>query len=394
VRVWIRLIQVWLGMSWLLSGCGGSSAAPPASPTESPAESPAESRAQTEGDETPSAVVSPAPVEEPVTTPSPPLPALTASDAYTHVVGVVEGACAVDGVVGGFVYVGSTAPTSTLTRFPVAGGPGEVVHRAEGMRDYRVAAGYAAFLERTEGFGVSDLSVLPLSGGEAVEIAHQARVSAWALTADGLFFADPSYAEPRVLRVPMTGGEPVQVEELPPVFDEDRLEQMVSSNGELFFVAVRTRETARGGYFCHELRGGPVGASVTLRRYRRCPADDEILDAVSVSPGFVYYHRDEGLYRVARTGGREQTLVNDVRGAPTTTASDDRAVLWTQREGLLRLVLGTRAVPEVFGERAQHVGAPFIDEGVVYWTRRDPGQSCVVLSRPIDAPPLASWEPS
>ena len=70
------------------------------------------------------------------------------------------------------------------------------------------------------------------------------------------------------------------------------------------------------------------------------------------------------------------------------------AVLWTQREGLLRLVLGTRAVPEVFGERAQHVGAPFIDEGVVYWTRRDPGQSCVVLSRPIDAPPLASWEPS
>jgi hypothetical protein len=383
-RPWV----VALAALWGASGCGGASeaATEPAvaesggsesSQVEEPASAP-------EVSETP-AETTPAP---------PPLPALTAGDAHTRVVGTIDGSCAVDGVDGGFVYVGSAGRTSSLTRFPIAGGPGVVVHRAEGLLDYRVAAGHAAFLENTEGFGISDLGVLPLSGGEAVEVAHGVRVSAWAITADGLYFADPSYTEPRVMRVGLTGGEATQVEELRPVFDEDRLEQMVASNGELFFVAVRTRETQRGGYFCHELRGGPVGASTTLRRYRRCPSDDEILDALTVSPAYVYYHRAEGLYRVARAGGREETVIADVRGAPSASASDDRVIVWTQSEGLLRLTLGARAVPEIIGERAQVLGAPFLDEGVVYWTRRDPGQSCVVLARPLDAPALAAWDPT
>jgi hypothetical protein len=324
----------------------------------------------------------------------PPLPALTANDPHARVVGVIDGSCGVDGIDGGHVYVGSGGRTSALTRFPLAGGPGVVVHSAQGLLDYRVAAGHAAFLENTEGFGISDLGVLPLSGGQAVEVAHGVRVSSWAITADGLYFADPSYTEPRVMRVGLTGGEAEQVEELRPVFDEDRLEQMLASNGQLFFVAVRTRETQRGGYFCHELRGGPVGASTTLRRYRRCPADDEILDALSVSPDYVYYHRAEGFYRIARAGGREETVIADARGAPTASASDDRVLVWTQGDGLLRLTLGARAVPEIIGERAQVLGAPFIDEGVVYWTRRDPAQQCVVLARPLDAPALTAWNPT
>jgi hypothetical protein len=115
-----------------------------------------------------------------------------------------------------------------------------------------------------------------------------------------------------------------------------------------------------------------------------------------VSAGFVYYHRAEGLYRVARTGaGREETVIADVRGIPTATLSDDRFVVWPQREGLLRLALGGRSVPEVIGERAQSIGEPMLVDGVVYWTRRDAGQSaCVVLARPIDAPALSPWEPS
>ena len=83
------------------------------------------------------------------------------------------------------------------------------------------------------------------------------------------------------------------------------------------------------------------------------------------------------------------------RTAPSKAACpDDRVIVWTQSEGLLRLTLGARAVPEIIGERAQVLGAPFLDEGVVYWTRRDPGQSCVVLARPLDAPALAAWDPT
>jgi hypothetical protein len=390
VAVSRRGVQVLIAALWGASGCGGGATAegsePAAEPTSGSEQREAEA-APTETSSGRSEAVEQAP-------PPPPLPTLTASDAHTRVIGAIDGSCAIDGVDGGFVYVGSSGRTSSLTRFALAGGPGVVVHRAEGQLDYRVSAGHAAFLENTEGFGISDLGVLPLSGGEAVEVAHGVRVSAWAITADGLYFADPSYSEPRVMRVGLTGGEAVQVEELRPVFDEDRLEQMVASNGELFFVAVRTRETQRGGYFCHELRGGPVGASATLRRYRRCPADDEILDALSVSPGFVYYHRAEGLYRVARAGGREETVISDVRGAPSASASDDRVIVWAQSDGLLRLTLGARAVPEIIGERAQSLGAPFVDDGVVYWTRREAGQQCVVLARPLDAPALAPWDPS
>ena len=391
-RSWSR--SVLLTALCASAGCGGGAAADGAAPVV--AETGGSEHAVVETSEPPTeegAVSSSEAPVEPAPAP-PPLPALTAADSNTRVVGVIDGACAVDGVDGGFVYVGSGGRTSSLTRFPSAGGPGVVVHRADGLLDYRVAAGHAAFLENTEGFGISDLGVMPLAGGEAIEVAHGVRVSAWAVTADGVFFADPSYTEPRVMRVPLGGGEAVQVEELRPVFDEDRLEQMVASNGELFFVAVRTRESARGGYFCHELRGGAVGASATLRRYRRCPSDDEILDAVSVSPGYVYYHRAEGLYRIARAGGREETVLVDVRGVPSASASDDRVIVWAQGDGLLRLTLGARAVPEVIGERAQVLGAPLVDEGVVYWTRRDPGQACVVLARPLDAPALAAWEPS
>jgi hypothetical protein len=108
----------------------------------------------------------------------------------------------------------------------------------------------------------------------------------------------------------------------------------------------------------------------------------------------VYYHRAEGLYRVARAGGREETVISDVRGAPSASASDDRVIVWAQSDGLLRLTLGARAVPEIIGERAQSLGAPFVDDGVVYWTRREAGQQCVVLARPLDAPALAPWDPS
>ncbi len=327
-------------------------------------------------------------------TPPPTLPSLTANDPHTRVIGHVEGSCAVDGVEAGSLYVGVSGPSSMLVRMPLAGGASTVIHRADGALDYRIASGRAAYVQNTEGFGNSNFGVVPLDGGEAVEIAHGVRQSTWALAAGGIYYADPSYSEPRVLRIALTGGEPTEIEELRPVFDEDRLEQMVASNGELVFVAVRTRNAQRGGYFCHELRGGPAGVSQTLRRYRRCPSDDEILDAISASSGFVYYHRAEGLYRVARTGtAREETVIADVRGLPSATVSDDRFLVWPQREGLLRLSLSGRAVPEVIGERGQSLSAPILVDGTVYWARRDAGE-CVVLARPIDAPALSPWEPS
>lgn len=329
-------------------------------------------------------------------TSAPRLPELTAADTHTRVIGQVEGACSVDGVDGGSVYVGVGGRSSMLVRFPLAGGASTIVHRSEGSLEYRVASGIAAYMQNSEGFGISNFGVVPLDGGAPREVAHGVRKSTWVLAAGGIYFADPSYSEPRVLRIGLNGGEPTQIEELRPVFDEDRLEQMLASNGELVFVAVRTRDSSRGGYFCHELRGGPAGASQTLRRYRRCPSDDEILDAVGVSSGFVYYHRAEGLYRVPRSGsGREETVIADVRGLPTATVSDDRFLVWPQREGLLRLALGGRAVPEVIGERALTLSPPVLSDGVIYWARRDAGDSaCVILSRPIDAPALSPWEPT
>ncbi|MBN8612512.1 MAG: hypothetical protein J0L92_18100 [Deltaproteobacteria bacterium] len=380
-----------------LAACGGAS--PTATTTtESASSTDTATPTETGSDSAPTPDTSTASAEtESATDTAPPvstLPALTANDPHTRVVGQVEGACAVDGVDRGSLYVGVSGRTSMLVRMPLAGGASEVVHRAEGALDYRVASGTAAYLQNTEGFGISNFGVVPLDGGEALEIAHGVRQSTWVLAAGGVYYADPSYSEPRVLRIGLGGGAPTEIEELRPVFDEDRLEQMIASNGELVFVAVRTRDASRGGYFCHELRGGPAGVSQTLRRYRRCPSDDEILDAISVSQAFVYYHRAEGLYRVPRHGsGREETVIADVRGLPTATLSDDRFLVWPQREGLLRLSLNGRAVPEVIGERAQTLSAPILVDGVVYWARRDAGQ-CVVLARPIDAPALSPWEPT
>ena len=380
-----------------LAACGGAS---PTATTTTESVSSTETAAPTEtgSDSAATPDTSTASAEPETSTDTAPsvstLPALTANDPHTRVIGQVEGACAVDGVDRGSLYVGVSGRTSMLVRVPLAGGASEVVHRAEGALDYRVASGTAAYLQNTEGFGISNFGVVPLDGGEALEIAHGVRQSTWVLAAGGVYYADPSYSEPRVLRIGLGGGAPTEIEELRPVFDEDRLEQMIASNGELVFVAVRTRDASRGGYFCHELRGGPAGVSQTLRRYRRCPSDDEILDAISVSQAFVYYHRAEGLYRVPRNGsGREETVIADVRGLPTATLSDDRFLVWPQREGLLRLSLSGRAVPEVIGERAQTLSAPILVDGVVYWARRDAGQ-CVVLARPIDAPALSPWEPS
>ena len=382
-----------------LAACGGASSTTETT-TSSEASASTETGSETtstpppEGEGETSTPAAETAVQTEPATPESPLPQLTANDPHTRVIGRVEGACADDGIDRGSLYVGVTGRSSMLVRMPLAGGASEVVHRAEGALDYRVASGTAAYVQNTEGFGISNIGVVPLDGGDALEIAHGVRQSTWTLAAGGVYYADPSYSEPRVLRVGFGGGAPTEIEELRPVFDEDRLEQMIASNGELVFVAVRTRDASRGGYFCHELRGGPAGVSQTLRRYRRCPSDDEILDAISVSQAFVYYHRAEGLYRVPRNGsGREETVIADVRGLPTATLSDDRFLVWPQREGLLRLSLLGRAVPEVIGERAQTLSAPLLVDGVVYWARRDAGQ-CVVLARPIDAPALSPWEPS
>ncbi|MFO0711041.1 MAG: hypothetical protein U0353_14435 [Sandaracinus sp.] len=375
------------------AACGGGSASVPTDETQA-------SGGETtvvEREAEPEATAPPEPEVEatPPGLPPPVLPALTAGDAHTRVIGQIDGACSVDGVEGGFVYVGSSGRTSSLTRFALAGGAGEVVHHAEGVLDYRVTAGLAVYAELTEGFGITNFGAIRLSNGRVSEVGHGLRQSTWALAPGGIYYADPSYTEPRILRLSLSGGEPTQIEEIAPVFDEDRIEQLVASQAELFYVAVRTRDSSRGGYFCHELRGGPPGASQTLRRYRRCPSDDEILDAMTVTSGFVYYHRDEGLYRMPRAaGGREETVMSDVHGVPTATVSDDRVLVWAQQDGVLRLALGVPAVPEVIGERAQTLSAPYLADGVLYWTRRDPGQTCVVLSRPIDAPALTRWDPS
>lgn len=332
----------------------------------------------------------------------PALPDRTASDTHTTVIGQIDGACSVVGVAGDAVYV-STAGSdsaagseSTLVRFATDGhAEGQVVHRAPGAIDYRLAGDHVAYGALAEGFGATNLFVLDLDGSAPREVAHNVRQSSWALASDALYYADSSYSEPRVSRVALTGGEATEVEELRPVFDEDRIEQMVASaDGQLAFVAVRIRNASRGGYFCHELRGGPPGSSQTLRRYRRCPNDDELLDALSVGPAYVYYHRAEGLYRVSRNGGREESIIADVRGVPAQTASDDRVIVWRQPEGILRLALGEPAVPELLAQPAQTIRGPVLAGPTMYWTRRDPGHTCVILSRPLHAPPLGRWEPT
>jgi len=371
-----------------LAACGGSEAAPPA-------EEPRASTETSAGDEAPSE----APAEEspPPAPAPPPLPALTASDAHTHVVGVVEGSCVIRGIEDDGVYVSSYAGAargSVLSRLAVGGeAPATpvLVHQAPELLEYRVGFGHVAMLENAAGFGTATIRVMPISGGEPVDVARQIRQSTWLLGPDGVLWGDPSFTEPHVQSVGWTGGEPATVEELRPVFDEDRLEQMILSEGELVFVAVRTRQNQGGGYFCHELRGGPSGQSRTLRRYRRCPSDEELLTAVSASREHVYYFRDTGFYRVSRAPSRstprEEPVVRDTQSLPTASATDGRFLVWTDGNGVMRLALGAPATAERIGEPSRVLGAPVIRGDSVYWTRSGEAQ-CVVLSRALDAPAL------
>lgn len=370
-----------------LAGCGGS-APPPAEETPPPAEqAPPTEQAPPPEEETTGA-------ETPATPPVPPLPALTAGDPHTRVLGSVDGGCTVRGVEDGGVFVSTaSARQSSLVRFAAdAAGPTlpTVVHTAQTMLEYRVGHGHGAALENAAGFGTATIWAFSLAGGEPVEVARQIRQSTWALGADGVYWGDPSFTEPHLQRVGWTGGEPVTTEELRPVFDEDRLEQLVLTGGDATYVAVRTRQSQGGGYFCHELRGGPLGTSRTLRRYRRCPSDEELLSAVSVSDEHVYYFRDVSFYRVPRAGSgtpREETVLSDVDGLPIGSATDGRMLVWSQGDGVMRLTIGARARPETIGERARVLTAPVLSGGVVYWARRDEG-ACVVLARPLDAPAL------
>ncbi len=375
--------------SLALAGCGGSEAASPPEETVASAETSSGAEAPTE------APPEEAPVEEPP--PAPPLPALTASDPHTHVVGVLEGSCVIRGIEDDVVYVSSYAGAgrgSVLSRLTVgtdAVPAPVVVHQAPELLEYRVGFGHVAMLENAAGFGTATIRVMPIAGGEPVEVARQIRQSTWLLGPDGVLWGDPSFTEPHVQSVSWAGGEPVTVEELRPVFDEDRLEQMILSEGELVFVAVRTRQNQGGGYFCHELRGGPSGQSRTLRRYRRCPSDEELLTAVSASREHVYYFRDTGFYRVSRapsrSAPREEPVVRDTQSLPTASATDGRFLVWIDGDGLMRLALGASAIPERIGEPSRVLGAPVIRGDSVYWTRSGEAR-CVVLSRALDAPAL------
>lgn len=382
------------------NGCGAATASAPEPASEPRSRDDVVAEPSAESDDSPSNATR-AEAEPAASAPDISLPPRTARDEATRLVAVHEGTCTVRAVADGSVFVEArSADASTLARWP-ADGPWPThpvwLHRARANVEYRVGHGHVALLEHLPGFGTADLAAFRIpepANSEAVEpirIARQAHISTWALEPAGVLFGDSSYTHPHLARIEWSGGEPTSVETLRSVLDEDRIEQLSVDGNEAFFVAVRTRSTGGGGYVCHELRGGPIGSSRTLRAPRRCPNDEELLSVLALDATHVYYFRDEGFYRVPRAPSgraREEAVLPRLEDVPTTAATDGRYLVWTESRGLMRAALGSSAAPEQIGEPARTLGPPHIAEGRVYWSRREPSGSCLVLVRPLDAPAL------
>lgn len=366
----------------LVTGCSGALAA--SSPSaESRVEAPAEPSEPAAASSEPEPSATEAPPEPPPEPPAPTVPRAWPDDPHALVLADIEGSCSVRGVHDGFVYVQSRG----LHRIPRGGGAPALVHPDESHTGgYRVAYGRAVHVRSRE-HGLVYIDLVSLDDGTTTTIDDTARATSWALGPNGVYWGDNTYTEPAIFHIPYAGGEREQVQELRPVLEEDRIEQLVESDGELFFVADRVRLSGPRGFSCHEVFGGPASRARNLVRGRACPRDGGIIHALSVGPRFVYYWRDEVFYRVPRRGGREERVAF-APGLPQGSWSDDRVLIWQDWRGLVRLPLEPGAPLELIAERAWMISGIDVADGQIYWTRREANEPCRVMSRPLDAPAI------
>jgi hypothetical protein len=211
----------------------------------------------------------------------------------------------------------------SLLKIPLAGGGAPITLASGGrdMMDVAIYGGYVYWTEPDADYRGGGIFKVPVEGGgpdggASTLVSAQYQPSRITVTSAGIFFLKYAHGEDVVMRIPLSGGDPVVL--AAEARDVSDAASIVADATDVYWTTVQEGRVLKVAQ-----TGGPIVPLASGQGYAPVLAIDDT---------DVYFAGgNASIKRVPKSGGPVTTLVNGQGGAPNDMAVDAQAVYWVDR---------------------------------------------------------------